>query len=360
MEGEIVKIKRELAYIKKETTEESKKEGLTILKENQVQAGEAAQTVVASPQKDATYTSQNTCLTASVYTDTQTRQIHATVSQDEEGNEDEIEAANVVKNTIGNQNGERSGSLTTEDNVGLNFMQTSLVENNSIKDNFTSSQSNKGRKNEHDLPRMSKEFSRKETSQRKKTKTYIIGGSRARDIYRHMKSTGCTDIYTRYRGGSTIAWARGEIKEREEGSRIVVQTGANNILNTKQENQNIPHQFKVLIRENRDKKIILTSILPFADRNGNVETRIDEINKELAKLANRENVTFIDLTDILVSNHMLNLDLYKKEGRYIHFNSDGNRRIVEKIDQIFKQNGDAFLVKHARIFWRTGPQAYRR
>ena len=115
-----------------------------------------------------------------------------------------------------------------------------------------------------------------------------------------MKTQGYTDIFARYKGGSTIAWARGEIREREAGSRIIVQTGVNNILNTGQGNGNILFQFKQLVKENRDKTIILTSILPAGNRNGKLIKRIDELNDELKAFAVEEHVTYVDLTDICV------------------------------------------------------------
>ena len=93
----------------------------------------------------------------------------------------------------------------------------------------------------------------------KKKRTYLVGGSRARDIFLFMKRQGYTEINTSYKSGSTINWARGEIRNKENGATIILQTGVNNILNTKQSNANIIHQFKELLKENEDKKIYITS-----------------------------------------------------------------------------------------------------
>ena len=181
-----------------------------------------------------------------------------------------------------------------------------------------------------------------------------IGDSRVRDIYNYMKAQGYTAIRTKYRRGSTVNWARCEIGELKDHSRIVLQTGINNILSTKQSNSNIVHQFRKLVRENRNKEVVITSILPASSRKGDIPSRIFEINNELKKLAFQENIAYIDLTDLFMAGNELDYGLYKKEGRYIHLNDKGNEKFIRTIDEALRRKGDSFL-KLTQVFWRTGP-----
>ena len=97
-----------------------------------------------------------------------------------------------------------------------------------------------------------------------------------------------------------------------------------------------------------------TSILPSADRRGIINRRIDEINLELARLANQINVVFINCSEHFMQEDELNYDLYKKGGQYIHLNDEGNKLIVDLIDHVVKKNGGSFK-KLTQVFWRRWP-----
>ena len=185
-----------------------------------------------------------------------------------------------------------------------------------------------------------------------KPRTHLVGASRIRDIYHHTKSQGYTNINTRFKSGSTISWARGEIRNIESGANVIVQTGINNIRNTRQENDNILHQFRELIKENTDKNIIITSILPAANRSGETYARVSTINDGLKKIANQERVTYIDLEGEFLKENRLNFELYKYEGKYLHLNSAGNEIFIKKVDEAMRLTGVTFL-KLDQVFWRT-------
>lgn len=109
-----------------------------------------------------------------------------------------------------------------------------------------------------------------------------------------MKGLGYVDIGTRYKSGSTINWMRNEIRSLEEGVTLIIQTGINNILNTKQSNANIIHQYRQLLKENKNKNIIMSSIIPASDRKGELYSRVFEINEELRRMAEQEQVTVMN------------------------------------------------------------------
>ena len=181
-----------------------------------------------------------------------------------------------------------------------------------------------------------------------------MGTPESRDIYNHLKSQGYADIYTRYKSGSTISWAISEARERETGSTLIFQTGINNITNTGQDNNNILHQFKKMIKENHDKKIILTSILPAANRFGEAYTRVSEVNEELKRLAINEGVTYIDLEGVYKIDNKLNFEMYRNEGKFLHLNDAGNECFIKKVDEEIRRTGGSFL-KLTQVFWRTRP-----
>lgn len=87
---------------------------------------------------------------------------------------------------------------------------------------------------------------------------------------------------------------RNEIRSLEEGVTLIIQTGINNILNTKQSNANIIHQYRQLLKENKNKNIIMSSIIPASDRKGELYSRVFEINEELRRMAEQEQVTVMN------------------------------------------------------------------
>ena len=169
-----------------------------------------------------------------------------------------------------------------------------------------------------------------------------------------MKGLGYVDIGTRYKSGSTINWMRNEIRSLEEGVTLIIQTGINNILNTKQSNANLIHQYRQLLKENKNKNIIISSIIPASDRKGELYHRVFEVNEELRRIAKQEQVTFVDCEQAFIENAVLKFDLYKRAGIYLHLNEKGNELYVNMVDSVMRRLGIPFLTL-SQVFWKTGP-----
>ena len=158
----------------------------------------------------------------------------------------------------------------------------------------------------------------------------------------------------KYKGGSTIEWARCTAAELQEGVTTVFQTGINNILNTRQSNNNIIHQFKMLTREgvSRGNTVIITSILP-TDIGPNVDQRVEEINAALSKIVEREGGIFIDMTKYFIENGRIVEQFYRYERGYerdgfLHLNAGGASIMARKINQIIQEYGGSEIIED---FW---------
>ena len=139
---------------------------------------------------------------------------------------------------------------------------------------------------------------------------------------------------------------------------LIIQTGINNILNTKQSNANLIFQYRELLRENKDKNIVITSIIPASNRKGKLYLRVFEVNNELRNLAKQEQVTFVDCEQDFIQNSTLNFHLFKRAGIYLHLNDSGNELFINKVDAALKRLGIPFL-KLTQVFWNTRPSKRR-
>ena len=83
------------------------------------------------------------------------------------------------------------------------------------------------------------------------------------------------------------------------------------------------------------------------------------INEALKKITENSKVIFIDLTDIYIKENNLKYELYKKEGKFLHLNNAGNELFIQKINNVFKNNGSIFL-KLNQVFWNTSLTQRRR
>ena len=139
----------------------------------------------------------------------------------------------------------------------------------------------------------------------------------------------------------------------------VFQTGINNILNTRQSNSNIVHQFKMLTREGVEKgnKAVITSILPTDIGQPEVEQRVDEINAALGKVVEREGGIFIDMTKYFIENGRIADELYRYErDGFLHLNAAGASVMARKINQVIIEKGGSEIIED---FWEQSLK-YRR
>ena len=183
---------------------------------------------------------------------------------------------------------------------------------------------------------------------------HLVGGSRVKNVYMHMRRRGFKGLRVHYKGGSTIQWARCVAREIESGAVIVVQTGVNNILNTSQSVANIIHQMRQLVKENRDKNsIVITSILPVAGADCINLGMISNVNEKLRKMAAEENVLFVDMDEYFLDGPYVNVGLFRREAEgFIHLNDDGC--------EVFACAMDAYLARTLGIEFRTRPQRFLR
>ena len=142
----------------------------------------------------------------------------------------------------------------------------------------------------------------------------------------------------------------------EEHATIILQTGINNILNSKQNNESIVHQYRQLIRENiANKKIIVTSILPASRNEGNVSGRIQEVNKQLKRVCCVEGATYVEMEGYLDGN-TLNREFYNQlsNGHLIHLNMAGAEKFVEILDESLKISlGISLKPNKGQVFRQT-------
>ena len=159
-----------------------------------------------------------------------------------------------------------------------------------------------------------------------------------------MRDNEYTGIGSRFKGGSTISWTRYELKKLEKDAIVVVQTGVNNLLNTDQTMDNIRYQFREMIRENRDKKLYITSIIPIKNQEDRLWERVEDMNKEIEKLAYEEKVPFMNIGRNLTEKRGEFADI-DDEDVCIHLNENGNQIVIQEIDNKLREDGIRFMIK---------------
>ena len=179
--------------------------------------------------------------------------------------------------------------------------------------------------------------------------TFLIGSSRMGNLVKNMKVNNLKrKCIAKYKGGSKIEWARLTASELQPNVNTVFQTGMNNILNTRQTNNNIVHQFRVLTREGvaNGHNVVVTSILPTDIGGSRVAKRVDEINRSLRRVVAEEGGTFLDMTDFFMKNGRIIESLYKREHQgYLHLNEKGASVMTHKINQTIIELGGREIVE---------------
>ena len=117
----------------------------------------------------------------------------------------------------------------------------------------------------------------------------------------------------------------------------MIQTGVNNVLNTIQDDDNIKHQMRCLIREGLSKvpksRLYITSIIPTDSGGLYGMRRLLQLNKDLKEVARTEGAIYIDMKQYITENNKsLNKELYQSVyGEHIHLNYDGNKVLAYSI-----------------------------
>ena len=106
------------------------------------------------------------------------------------------------------------------------------------------------------------------------------------------------------------------------------------MLNTDQSVQSIISQYKTLIRENSSKRILVTSIIPASDSNGEIDKIISEINKKLEKISDEEGAVYLDMENIFKKGEQINREMFKAKGRVsrlTQLNENGCKQFVSSL-----------------------------
>ena len=154
-------------------------------------------------------------------------------------------------------------------------------------------------------------------------------------------------VVVRCCGGSKISWARKEVRRiatQVKNPVIIIQSGINNILNTRQDDENITHQVRCMIKEAcrwlPKNRVIFTSIIPTDIGGERIATRVRDLNQTLYQVVTGEGATFIDLQSYFTTvsrdgdgNSRLNKHAYRLEGKsHIHLNRIGSTILASVID----------------------------
>ena len=177
----------------------------------------------------------------------------------------------------------------------------------------------------------------------------MIGSSRIGNLIRYMRVNNLKrKCIAKYKGGSTIEWARRTASELQSNVQTVFQTGMNNILNSRQSDKNIVHQFRILTREgvSNGNSVVITSILPTDIGGHGVARRVKAINENLGRVVTEEGGTFLDVTEFFIKHGKLVTTLYKQERQgHLHLNEAGAKILTHKINEAILKLGGKEIIE---------------
>ena len=172
------------------------------------------------------------------------------------------------------------------------------------------------------------------------------------NIIRYMKVNGLKrKCIAKFRGGSTIEWARRTAADLQPNVTTVFQTGVNNLLNTNQDNKNIIHQFRMLTKEGieRGNTVIVTSILPTDIGGYELNKRVNEINMALSRVVPTEGGIFMDMTQHFVKDGYLVRELYSRERHgLLLLSAAGANIMAHKINETVINQGGREIIEDFR------------
>ena len=129
------------------------------------------------------------------------------------------------------------------------------------------------------------------------------------------------------------------------------------MLDYSQSPEAILNQYRTLFRENKSQKVIVTSILPVSGCTKEIDNKVLEVNKRLAKIAQEEGAVYVDMDKVFRKDKYINREMYKTNEQAIrskHPNEKGCEHFVLSLASKMEEHLGTSLKKlNKQVFRKT-------